>query len=287
MIVKLKSYKTPRYEKLLNYLIQDKDRTINTAGQSFLIQHNLKGDSIQEWVKHFEKNESYRQYRRKDNVMLFQEIVSFDKKDTPHLTLKKMETLARAYIQLRNPKGVFLIVPHFDRSHAHFHCLVSPLQYKSGKSLSMSKTEFQSLKQNLQSIQISLFPELSHSIVEHGRHKNLAIDSVNKTLQVLNREKDKQQLLGMLKTCYKKSISKETFVNLAKESGIGTYRKNNDIGGVVYNRRKYSLNKLGFTQSRFEDLERMNQRMQELSEIRSRNIPEKELNVPLEIANEM
>ena len=57
MIIKIKSHKKPSFLKLLDYMVNDKDRLFDKEGKSFAITYNLKGDSIEEWAQQFRANE--------------------------------------------------------------------------------------------------------------------------------------------------------------------------------------------------------------------------------------
>jgi hypothetical protein len=103
MIVKIKGRKTPTYQQLLNYIARDKDRLVDKQGQSFLLLHNVRGGGIDEWVKQFNVNEGFRLHKRRDNILLYHEIVSFHKADK--VSLEILEDMAKEYIRLRNPNG--------------------------------------------------------------------------------------------------------------------------------------------------------------------------------------
>ena len=64
MIIKIITHKKPSFLKLLDYMVNDKDRLFDKSGKSFAITHNLKGDTIIEWDKQFKTNEQYRQYKQ-------------------------------------------------------------------------------------------------------------------------------------------------------------------------------------------------------------------------------
>ena len=51
-------------------MIDGKDRLFDNTGRSFSITHNLKGNSIDEWVKQFQANELHRLRKRKDSVRI-------------------------------------------------------------------------------------------------------------------------------------------------------------------------------------------------------------------------
>ena len=277
MIVKVKSYKRPNYLKLLEYITNDKDRLVDANGESFLLTHNLKGRNIENWVKQFKENEKFRIRKRSDSTILTHEILSWHRDDAKNISLEKMEAMAREYIQRRNPKGMYVIAPHFDKSHYHIHICASGVEYRTGKAMRMSKGEFGKLKKDIQEYQQEYFPELSKSVVEHGKkEKSLTSDKEYQFKLRTGRQSEKEQLMGILKTCYKASNSAEDFYLKLKECGVNTYNRSNKTTGIVFGKHKFRFNRLGYTEERLEDLNKGFKRGKELSELRKK---EKQINI--------
>ena len=178
MIVKIKSHKRPGFKQLLEYMINNIDRLFDAKDKSFVITHNLKGSDINRWEKQFKENETHRLRKRKDSVYITHEIISWHKDDNKYLSLTKMEDMTREYLRKRNPKGMYVAVPHFDKDHIHIHVCASGIEYKTGKSMRLSKADLSKLKKGIQQYQIEKYPELSKSIVAHGK----------KTTRVTNKE---------------------------------------------------------------------------------------------------
>ena len=101
--------------------------------------------------------------------MLTHEFLSFSPEDTPQLTVEKLYDLTRAYIYFRNPNGMYVAVPHFDKDHIHIHLCVASIEYRSGSSMRMTKTQFRQFKHKVQEYQVEHYPELTHSLVDHGK----------------------------------------------------------------------------------------------------------------------
>src|ERR1035437_6443880 len=219
MIVKVKPYKRPAYLRLLNYMMNKNEKILNKEGESFVITHNLRGEKIEDWVQQFQENEAHRQYNHKKKNYLTHEIISFHKEDVKNISLEKMEDIAREYINLRNPKGMYVAVPHFDKSHYHIHLAVSAIEYKSGKSLRMSKQQFQELKKNIQQYQQEKFPELSKSVVRHGKNGINISDKEYQMKLRTGRITDREKVIAILQDCYKEVTSKKDF--LVKVQDIG------------------------------------------------------------------
>ncbi|MFH0866636.1 MAG: relaxase/mobilization nuclease domain-containing protein [Bacteroidota bacterium] len=270
MIIKIKSHKKPSFLKLLDYMVNDKDRLFDKEGHSFAITHNLKGDSIEEWVKQYKDNEQYRQYKRVNSVLLTHEIISFHKDDAKNISLDKLENIAREYILQRGINGMYLAVPHFDKEHYHIHVCASGIEYKTGKTMRLSKMNLQSLKKKVQEYQIEKYPELSKSLVNHEKKVYALSDKEYKYQERTGRATDKEQLVGMLKTCYKKAVSKDDFFQKLNESGLKTYIRGGRIYGVVFSGRKFRLKTMGFTEERLQELEKTLKQTKELSELREK-----------------
>ena len=157
MIIKIKSFKKPDFKKLLNYMMHDENRLFDGKNKSFLLTHNIKGNRIDRFTSQFLVNESFRKRKRKrkDSVILTHEIISFHKEDSEHITVSKLEDIAREYITKRNLKGMYIAVPHFDKEHYHIHICASGVEYRAGKSLRMSKAGFQKFKKEIQIVMVN------------------------------------------------------------------------------------------------------------------------------------
>ncbi len=260
-------------------MIHDKDRLFDTSGKSFAITYNLKGNSVSEWEKQFRDNELFRQRKRTDSVILSHEILSWHRDDAGNISLAKLEAMAREYIKQRNPKGMYVAVPHFDKQHYHVHICASGIEYKTGKSLRLPKADLQKLKKDIQNYQIEHFPELSKSIVQHGKkEKSILTEKEYQFKLRTGRETNKEKIIGMLKTCYKKATSKETFLHLLKECNLKTYDRGGITTGLVFNNQKFRFKRLGFTEERFQELEVSGKRRNELGKLRDTKDRSSELN---------
>jgi hypothetical protein len=252
-------------------MLHKKDRMFDETGRSFIITHNLVGKNIKEWEEQFMENESHRKQKRKDSVFVTHEIISFHKDDAKNITLQKMEDITREYIRNRNPKGMYIGVPHFDKEHYHIHICASGVEYHTGKSLRLTKPQLLKVKNEIQEYQIEKYPELSKSIVEHGKkEKSLQTEKEYQYKRRTGRETDKEQLIKILHACYDKAISKEDFFLKSKECGLSSYSRNGVLTGMLFAKRKYRLSRLGFTKERLMELDKEINKIKELKEIRSK-----------------
>lgn len=182
-----------------------------------------------------------------------------------------MEDIAREYIRRRNRNGMFVAVPHFDRDHYHVHICASGVEYKTGKSLRLSKIDLQKLKKEIQNYQIEKFSELSNSIVAYGmKEKSLLTEKEYQLKLRTGRVTNKEQIIAILKTCYKKANSRSTFFELRKDYSLKTYERNGKTTGIVFQDYKFRFSRLGLTEERFENLKRDKERENGLREKRSK-----------------
>ncbi len=253
-------------------MLYDKDRLFDEKGYSFVVSHNLKGNDINEWLKQYQANEQYRRLKRVNSVLLTHEIISFHKDDATNISLEKLEDIARQYVRQRNINGIYVAVPHFDKEHYHIHICASGIEYRTGKAMRLSKTELLSVKKEIQKYQIEKYPELSKSLVNHGNEKKeyALSDKEYKYKERTGRATDKEQLIGMLKTCYKKAVSKDDFYENLKTCGLTTYIRGGKISGIIFNDKKFRINRLGFTEERLEELNKSMNRNKDISELREK-----------------
>ncbi|MBI4946484.1 MAG: relaxase/mobilization nuclease domain-containing protein [Bacteroidetes bacterium] len=268
MIVKIKTRKRPSFKQLLDYMLHDKDRLFDERGNSFVIAHNLRGNTIDDWTEQFKQNETYRTRKRKDSVMLTHEILSFHK-DEENISLEKMEDMAREYIRQRNPNGIFLAVPHTDKEHFHIHIIASGVEYKTGKAMRMSKEQFQTLKKNIQSFQQQVYPELSKSIVQHEKKDKAKITDKEYQIKLrTGREALKEELADKIDQCLSKSNSMEDFLQRLKDNSINPYERGGKFTGVLYQNRKFRFNRLQINIAKVVELNRTVERQRQIQIMR-------------------
>ena len=241
----------------------------NSEGQSFTIKHHLKGKEFHDWANQFKKNEQYRKHKRKNQNYLMHTIISFDKRDD--VSLEQMEDLANEFIR-QQPSGIYLAVPHFDKEHRHIHLCCSAISYRSGKSLRLSKAEFQKLKQDLQNYQQEKYPELSYSVVQHGRKSKPLLTEKEYQFKRRNagRETNKEQLIGILQTSYSNALSKSAFFENLSANDVSTYSRNGRLTGIKYKGRKFRFSRLGFDIEKLKTIDKSQNRLKEISNTRGR-----------------
>ncbi len=279
MIIKIKSNKKPTFRSLLKYMFNNKDRLKDATNRSITLIHNLKGAGIENWHKQLIQNEQFRKVKRSNSVYFTHEILSWHKEDSKHLTLDKMEAMTKEYISKRNHRGLYIATAHFDRGHYHVHILASGIEYRTGKSLRMSRTEFSGLKKGMQEYQLAKYPELKMSVIkEKAKGKSRISDNEYQYKLRTGREATKETISAILKTCYKKADSTEGFYSLIKEKGLETYNRARKVTGILYHNQKFRFSRLGFTEEMFRFLESANERGNQLLQLQDRDRVERKRN---------
>ncbi|MBX7226410.1 MAG: relaxase/mobilization nuclease domain-containing protein [Chitinophagales bacterium] len=236
-------------------MMHDKDRFNREQGESFTLQHNVKGKTIPSWVKQFEKNEAGRVHQRSNSVVIYHDVLSFSNRDTKNLSLEKIEDMGRKYIELRNENALYIAIPHQDKDHWHVHFCISGVEI-SGLANRVSRGEFANIKKELERYQIEKYPELSNSIVHHDTPKKKEILS-EKEFQLTKRTKmpservKTKELVGRI---YKESNSKEDFYKRLGDAGLKTYNRGGRVYGIDGD-RKMRFSTLGFDEKKIESLD--------------------------------
>ncbi len=280
MIVKIKTYKRPTFRFLLNYIMEERKRQ-SRDGKSFVITHNVKGKSVDGWVEQFKKNETFRlRKRRKDGVYFNHEILSWHRDDTRHLSPEKLQDMVRQYIKLRGSKGMYVATVHTDREHVHVHICSSGLQYRNGKSMRMSRKEYADLKANIQTYHVEKFPELSHSVVQHGR-KMLRVSDKEYQFRLRTGKRSQREVVQrIVEMCASKAKSLDNFCFLLRAEGLETYIRGGRKYGIVNLGRKFRFKTLKI------DIEHFNEReIRRATELK--NIREKKGNKVIDLFKEI
>lgn len=244
MIVKIKSRKNKSFRQLIEYMLHDKGR-IRPDQDGFVIAHNLRGNSIEDWVAQLKANDDRRTVRRKDSVRMYHEILSWHADDARHITPEKMEQMTREYIRLLGITGSYLAVPHYNTSHYHVHLLVSGVD-RDGKAMRMSRAELGELKKNIQQYQIAKFPELTKSVVAHGRKAKQQTSEKEVQPGVYTKKMSvREQVRTIVLECHEQSVSQEDFFARLKAHRMETYVRGGRAYGVAYDGKKYRFSTLG------------------------------------------
>jgi len=264
VILKSLSRKTNSGSQLVKYVfryILNPEKHIDTIAPQILhdshspliIRHNIRSrTSIKGFIQEFEENESYRLVKRKDSVRLFHHIIGFSNLDRENVTDKVLKDIAKQFIKLRG-NNLYLGTAHYNTDSIHLHLICSGTQL-NGRSSRMSKQQMHHLKLSLDAYQKEKYPELIHSLPEHGKKRRLAKEALITAIKH-ERSTNKLSLSTVLEQAYEQATSKKHFLSQIKALGHEPYVRNGKLQGVLYEGKKYRFSRLGFDENRFEQLE--------------------------------
>jgi len=249
--------------------------------EPIVIKNNIRARSVNGYIREFGENEKFRQNLRKDSVLAFHTILSFSQLDSKHLNEKVLKDIAQKYISLRAEQSLVVGAVHRDKDHTHIHLIQSGVQFCTGVSNRISRQQFQELKVAMQEYQIQKYPQLVHSVPEHGKSKNGKTKESGSEKNIKSeRSLDKNILHVLLETTYGKSTSKEHFLAQLQEQGHVPYFRNGRFQGIKFEGvRKFRINRFGYDEKKLLELdvkkEKEEKSLQEIRQIR--NIQVKEL----------
>ena len=257
MIIKSKSYKTTRsFTTVLNYIFRESE-----IDNGFRLTKFIKGKdlTVEELQNQLLINERLRVNKRKNNVVLYMDILSFHPRDAQRLTNEKLHQITMKYLSLRAPNSIAIATVHKnEKDHTHLHICFSGVQYKTGKSIRISKDDFQNkVKLPMEKYQQEVFPELVLSKIQHEKSMHVKKEikkEVEKIIESSGGISEKQQIVNELENCFRTANSEHEFYQKLQDSGLVLYSRNGKITGVQGN-RKYRFKTLGYTDEILHQLE--------------------------------
>lgn len=272
MIIKSLSRKS-NSAQLVRYLFQREDKVLSEKNSIFAIKQNLRGTTIESWIKEFHENEAFRLHRRKDNVELFHTIISFSGKDRHLITPEKLKDIAQKYISLRGDDSLYLGTAHIDRDHIHLHIVMSGTKYRIGVANRITRENFRDIKLQMDSYQREKYPELKHSLPNHSRPK------ISLPLLKITRAPEKELLAYSLNKAFTIAKSVDDLISLLHKEGFDPYYRSGKLTGFVNTSGlKFRLSRLGYDKDKLEQLtnrikkvQEQNCTLQELSSIRKKS----------------
>ncbi len=226
MVLKILSRHSPGYANLIDYIIKESKAK---DGKPHVITRNLRGNEGQAgWARQYMENEAYRVRHRSDQIYLTHEILSFSNLDKDKITRDMLNDITQKYMELRNGNGIFLSAAHFDKSHVHIHFAISALEFRTGKSMRLSKEKLHSLKNDLQEWHKQKYPnELSNSLVEHGKGCGYVTDKEWQYKNRTSRSLLKEEIGSEVKACFEKATTQKEFLDNLRHAGLHHYERGN------------------------------------------------------------
>lgn len=176
MIVKSISHTSLRKaaSELINYVFDGRKALLDPDGKRLYFKKNIRSYCKDRWKRQFNELERGRQsHYGKKSVVAYHEVISFHPESTKHLTRAIIKNLVNKYIALRCNDQMVVGGTHFESSgkNWHTHLIFSGIKLSDGKSARISQAKFEVIKKELQEYQMKKYPQLSHSVVKHGRKK--------------------------------------------------------------------------------------------------------------------
>lgn len=247
--------------QLVRYIFQEEKQKSHTP---FVMKHNLSGRDTERWIKQLEFNATLRKMKRKDQVLIYHEVMSFNAKDNPFINKKVLQDLSKKYIELRGVENMYAICEHRDRVHAHLHIAVSGSRFLTGLSSRMSKASFDNLKKEMERYQKEKYPELKHSIV-YSKEKAKSKD------KKYVRQSNKLAIAKVLDSVFSQSKTTEEVEKKLSDLGHTPYYRNGVLTGVLYEgEMKFRFNRLGYNLQDIGVDRESEKQLKELESIRSR-----------------
>lgn len=276
MIIKSKSYKTSKsFSTVLNYIFRENERNNGFELTKFIKGKNLFPDELS---SQFRFNEQFRINKRKNSVVLYMDILSFHPRDAERLTNDKLHQIALKYLSLRAPKSIAVASVHRnEKDHTHLHIVFSGIEYKTGKSIRISKDDFQKkVKLPMEKYQQEAFPELMLSKIRHEKSYHIKKEQKKDSEIIMENEgeiSEKQKILKMIEEIFTTATSEKDFYQNLESKNIKLYSRNGKITGIEGN-RKFRFSRIGYTPELLQSLEQnptQNQRLEWLQNIREKS----------------
>lgn len=279
MILKSLTRKNAGAGKLLKYIFRyvlDEEKLSSKTQQSFIIRHNIRSRTIEGYVKEFKANQENRLFKRKDQAVIHHTILSWSNRDAHHITDPMLKDIVRRYIKLRGENILYVGTKHVDCDHIHLHIAQSAYRLNN-RSSRISKAAFARLKIELDAYQRSRYPELTHSLPEHGKASHLLETGKTMAINTFDRSQPQKATLQVcLENAYNSAKSTKDFLLQMEAQGYVPYHRAGKLTGLTAaNGRKYRFSKLGYPISLIEELDRHERKqvyaLDQLKKLRTRS----------------
>ncbi|MBK7764396.1 MAG: relaxase/mobilization nuclease domain-containing protein [Bacteroidetes bacterium] len=249
---------------LINYILKEEKES---EKNSFKMKHNLSGHDKERWIKQFEFNETLRKTKRKDQVAIYHEVMSFSVHDKELINRKVLQDMAKQFVELRGRDNIYLFKQHTDQQHVHIHVAMSGTKFLTGMANRISKTDFEKFRKNMEVYQMMKYPELKRSIV-YTKERTKEQDKKH------TRQSNKCDIERVLKNIYFSSKSTKDFEEKLRQQGHEPYYRGGMLTGLKYEGdMKFRFSKLGYDKANLDRLDSMeqeaNQKLVELDDLRN------------------
>ncbi|MCG3167178.1 MAG: hypothetical protein POELPBGB_02962 [Bacteroidia bacterium] len=253
----------------INYIARDKGRIPDYRNQG--IFHNLSSTELNAIITEFSNNyEAYAKKRSNGNRALHT-ILSVNPLDREKISITIMDSIVQHYLEIAYPRALAFGTHHITESHWHTHLLISANELCSDKSTRLSKADLKSIHFEMLEYIRGKHPELTIGIEEktyglklHNEQEYFA-EKRNPDVKLI-----KEVLAEKVQQLFRASESSEHFFNNLKEAGYTAYTHENKPFGIHYGEENHKMrfSRLGIDEEQLSELDKQNNRLQELESIR-------------------
>lgn len=263
MILKSLSRKTPLFAQLAKYILQEHDKPAPDGLERFIYTKNLQGQTVDQWIKELETNESYRLRRTKNQVYLNHVIISWHVLDRQNITTAMLKDIAQEFTKRRGI-AQYIAAPHYHQNAVHLHILHG-IEYRTGKSLRISKARFAQIKRDLESIQRERYPAIHHSNIDHDKNNKDRSHDTEYQIKQRTGTTRKAHLKHTVEQALTEAASPDELKQLLQEQGITVYERNGRLQGVLApeSNRKHRFSRLGL-ENRIKALQKQQTKEKEI-----------------------
>jgi len=282
MILKLTSRRNIYSAKqLVQYLLSDKGK-IKTPFDQYTHLQNINTLDINTLHRDFLDNYKF-QWKRKRSLALYHEILSIHRDDGAKVNDAMLKDLVRTYIKMRKAENALVLSRvHFEK-HIHIHFMISSNEYRSNKKLRMSKAQMKKLLRDFETFHQEKYPELKNSIVHLNKRERDRTDyqkedsnrrrekEYQMTRRTGEKPSQKERVFQIVNRLFETSKNEKMLVELIKQEGvIELYSYRGVVKGAILkeNGRKFRFVTLGIKPEKIQELNRIQDRLEQLSLIR-------------------
>lgn len=262
--------------QLFHYVFEKERDNLYKSKESLVFSHNYRSTDLKGMIEEFQQNELHRLHHRKDGVLVNHLVLSFNPNDSRFLTDEIIKDLVKKCIGIKLDRALVCGTEHLDKDFRHVHLIWSSIEYKTGKSLRMSRTEFKNWKIELDKYQKEKYPELSHSLPSHGKQKDFLQKHIDR------RHTELKEIVTVLRQVVIHSVSKQDFILKLEATQCKPYFRSDKVNGVMFNNRKYRFTTLGLSHSMIENIKNLGIEIKNLDQfksLRDRNSRSREIEI--------
>lgn len=253
------SRKTPSFNQLIAYM------NLGASSRENNIYHNVFSRKAEEIETEFRDNLRYVP-KRKNGVTLYHEVISItrSKQLDQEEQIEILRQVIYKYIQERAGNNLVYGVLHDDKAdNLHYHLLISSNALESAKKHRLSKSQFDSVKRNLELYVLECHPELEQQKLiskdkqsldtQNSKEKlsNKGAELKRRTGKTPQRELVKESLLNI----FASATTRQEFIELMESEGFQLYKRGKHWGILnEHTNRKHRFATLGVLEE-FEKLE--------------------------------